>query len=164
MNHPSFGELDRTGTRDVNVVWERELEVDGEPVDAHLWIAGDAEPDAARLDAFAALLGRLDALDAAARESLRETLAQDDEFVRFHVEQGVEVEGVTVPPDEDTPLTEASRDAFVDALRLQTVGLWHDATALPVVLDYMLDPERSDEILAVKLEADGRVGAIDWES
>ena len=54
--------------------------------------------------------------------------------------------------------------AFVSAMRLTNIGLWFTVEGSPVVLDYRLDPEASDQILAVKCDAQGQVVSIDWES
>lgn len=55
-------------------------------------------------------------------------------------------------------------DTFVAAMALYRIGLWLSETSSPVVMDYMIDKEHSDEILALKLTANGQMISIDWES
>ena len=54
-------------------------------------------------------------------------------------------------------------------MQLTNIGLWasnpnDDDEAEPIVMDYNIDPERSDQILAVKLDLGGKIIGIDWES
>ena len=53
-------------------------------------------------------------------------------------------------------------------MTLHSIGLWHqdpfDEGSGPLVLDYMIDPDNSDEILAVSVAADGEITEINWES
>jgi len=43
-------------------------------------------------------------------------------------------------------------------------GMWLDDPQAPVVMGYMIDQENSDEILAVRLAANGQFIFVDWES
>ena len=53
---------------------------------------------------------------------------------------------------------------FVAALQLSNISLWCSHDDGPVVLDYRLDPEGNDQILAVKCDAQGNITEIVWES
>ena len=74
--------------------------------------------------------------------------------MNFHI---TEIEDADYP---DNP------EEFARAMRLESISLWTEE--LPdcdsIVMDYMIDREKSDEILAVKLFADGGICGIDWES
>lgn len=52
---------------------------------------------------------------------------------------------------------------FKKAIKVSNIGLWIDGENL-IILDYMIAPEDSDEILAVKFNEDLEIVAIDWES
>ena len=52
-------------------------------------------------------------------------------------------------------------------MKVETIELWYsvyEGSAGEVVIDYMIRPEESDEILAVKYDLNGEILAIDWES
>ena len=53
---------------------------------------------------------------------------------------------------------------FVTALRIENISLWCSHDDAPLVLDYRIDPQGSDQILAVKCDAQGQILEIDWES
>ena len=145
LNHPYFGLLDSDALADeVDVLWERGVDVNGHSVSAQLWAAAEAELDASKLDQRA-------------RAALQDYLADDDSYLTHHRE---EMDGGDELPD--TPA------AFVAAMTLHSIGLWHqdpfDEGSGPLVLDYMIDPDNSDEILAVSVAADGEITGINWES
>jgi len=50
-------------------------------------------------------------------------------------------------------------------MQLTNIGLWAETEPDgQVVLDYQIDPKHSDQILAVKLTANGALVSVDWES
>ena len=52
-------------------------------------------------------------------------------------------------------------------MQIKSIGLWYsiyDGAIGEVIIDYMIRPEESDEILAVKYNLDGEIVAINWES
>ena len=52
-------------------------------------------------------------------------------------------------------------------MQIKTIGLWYsiyEASTGEVIIDYMIRPEESDEILAVKYDLNEEILAIDWES
>lgn len=161
--HPFFGELVTDALSGQAVIWADDYVVDGRGFEVALWASGESALDRRLLDGLAAFLQDLPASDAKARVALTAHLEEDRTFVEHHLERM-----------QDSPVIErlsAGREAsevpvaaFVSALCLENIGLWLDASAAPVVMDYMLDPEESDEILAVKTSLDGTVLAIDWES
>ena len=57
--------------------------------------------------------------------------------------------------------------AFADTMTLYGIALWHQdpfGEGDALVLDYMIDPERSDQILAVSCTAAGDITGVNWES
>ena len=56
-----------------------------------------------------------------------------------------------------------SVDDFVKAMVLTHVGLQTDEQP-SLVMDYYIDPEHSGEILAVNLDLNGKLNAVDWDS
>ena len=159
MQHHYFGELDTDDIEGRDVIWEDERQLNAQTFEICLWADAGQQLDTLQLDAFAALLQDLPALDAQARSHLLAELQTDDEFMRHHLE---EVENfprlAELAPDGDM----AAPD-FVRAMVLVNIGLWADEPA-SVVMDYQIDPEHSDQILAVKLTAQGELTAVHWES
>ena len=157
LNHPYFGGLDTDALEDeVDVLWENETDLNGQPIRTNLWAAAQAEPDAAEPDQFAERLQNLAELDSRARAALQAYLEKDNIYITFHRE---EMEGGDALPD--TPA------AFVAAMTLHSIALWHQdpyEEGSPLVPDYMTDPDNSDEILAVSVAADGEIQEISWES
>ena len=162
MNHPCFGELNTHYIKkSPDVIWERELNLNGQIIEAVLWANQDQILDAAQIDAFAAMTQDLSGLDAHARAHLLATLEADDEFIAYHTDEVENFPGVAaIAPDG-----EVMPDVFMQAMKLTNIGLW--AEAVPdglVILDYQIDPEHSDQILAVKITDQGKLVAVDWES
>lgn len=179
--HPWFGALDSRVGQDADVCWEQTLNVNGAPVQVQLWVAHGTRFDPARLDAFAALLHDADRLDAHARQHLRDDATQLPGYIEFHVTQQRHSPVLAALTENGAHPTVAPA-AFVQAMRLHAIALWYGSEAspyqmpfiidgeprlepsAPMVMDYMIDPAHSDEILAVKLSLDGVVTDIAWES
>ncbi|MFF2951629.1 DUF2004 domain-containing protein [Kitasatospora sp. NPDC057965] len=165
IEHAHFGRLETGALRETDVVWRNTLQLGDDGVDVLLWAGPSSEPSAGELDGLAARLTHLPALDAAARAALRTHLREDRSFIDFHVEEldGGETVGRLVRAAEGG---EVGADAFVAAMRLSGVGLWlgdlSDRSA--VVLDYVFEPDLSDQILAVRTTPQGAVTAVGWES
>lgn len=52
-------------------------------------------------------------------------------------------------------------------MKVETIELWYticERSIGEVIVNYMIRPEESDEILAVNFSLDGEIVAIDWES
>ena len=89
-------------------------------------------------------------------------MAEDGEYIAVHAEEIKDAEYPQEPA------------AFAQAMRLTNIGLWASdpdeddedggGQAEPIVMDYNIDPERSDQLLAVKFDLDGKITGIDWES
>ena len=168
LHHPYFGTLNSDTLEDIDVIWETTL---GEPqTHSQLWAAPEQRLDTAELDAFAALLQNLPTLDKRARAALCDDLANDGSFLEYFsaaeaLEYDVEELRWLKPLLNDIP-------AFVAALQLTAIGLWtrdtmqemEEEPATPLVLDYKIAPEHTDQILAVKCDLQGNIISIDWES
>ena len=159
MQHAYFGELDTSDQDGRDVVWEAERTLGDQTIEVLLWADADQALNEADLDAFATLVQDLPALDTKARGFLQAELAQDDSFIRHHTDEVADVPALAAV----APTGEITVADFVRAMRLITIGLWTDQPP-SIVLDYQIDPEHSDQILAVKLDAQGALTAVDWES
>ena len=93
-------------------------------------------------------------MDEKARKALKAYLEEEPEYLNFHAE---ELENIPENVDD-----------FVTEMKVESIGLWYsideEEEGVDVVVDYMIRPEESDEILAVKFSLDGEIVAIDWES
>ena len=170
IDHPYFGALDSGALTETDVCWEGEAPLDGQPpAEVWLWVQPGLPFDAKRLDFFAALLQALPAHDQRARGQLVQYLQDAPEYLRFHLEELADTP-VLDKLTHNSVRSEVPVQDFVAAMQLKNIGLWlenvneDDAPSTSVVMDYMIDPEHSDEILAVKLGLDGEVMSIDWES
>ena len=163
MEHPYFGRLDERALDAHDVIWEARLRVGAAITEVQLWVGPRTAPDAGVLDAFAARLAAADVLDVHARAALRATLQNERDYIDNHLDDPCD-SAVIVALVDAAGGDEVSVDAFVAAMSLCGVGLWAGEHDAPIVLDYMIDPEASDEILAVKMSLDGTVMSVDWES
>ena len=170
LNHPFFGSLDTDSMKDIDVIWEASLEFQNHPVEATLWAEPGQHLETTRLNAFAELVLDLATLDAHARKALVEHLQQDRTFIDYYTDalddaaEGLDSAQALRDQAEKHGQENISAADFVAALQLKDLGLWCTQQGSPVVLDYRLDPDASDQILAVKCDALGRVITIDWES
>lgn len=165
IEHACFGRVDTSALDGAEVVWESTARLGDGEVEVQLWAGPSSEPDAEELDACAACVTDLPALDTAARTALRRYLHEDRSFIDFHVEELEDSETVARLV-RDSAGEAVGVDSFVAAMRLSGVGLWLSGLSdgPPVVLDYTFDPDLSDQILAVKSTRDGTVVSVDWES
>ncbi|MEU6015410.1 DUF2004 domain-containing protein [Streptomyces sp. NPDC047515] len=165
MDHAYFGRVETSALDGPDVVWESTSRLGGDEVEVQLWAGPSSELDAEELDAFAACLTGLSALDTAARTALRTCLHEDRYFIDHHVEELEDSETV-VRLVRDAADEAVGADAFAAAMCLSSVGLWLSdlSDGPPVILDYIFDPDLSDQILAVKLTRDGTVVSVDRES
>lgn len=162
IEHPFFGTLGPLPEVD-DVIWEQDIDLgDGKTCDACLWASNRYALEPAALDAYARLLQDLPTLDATARRALCAYLHED----RFYIEDFVEnVEESDVLAQLGDDPARVCPEVFVAQMQLHHIGLWpHTEYDTPVVLDYMIDAEASDQILAVKMDLAGQVLDVVWES
>ncbi|WP_194891729.1 DUF2004 domain-containing protein [Catenulispora pinisilvae] len=134
-----------------------------------LWLSIFAEVAANEdlLIGVAPVLDAFPAVETAARAALVDELctgSQVREFIEFHVEElGLPVMGEILAAFTNGAM---SADALVAALAVESL-VFHvtDEGQLAYWMDFVVDAGRSDEVLAVRFDADSVfTGVIDWES
>ena len=153
INHEFFGELDLNGLDDgigfsngVVVLWEEE--VNG--INTTLWYDKSIKITTEMLDVFSNFLTNFDNNDEIARKALEAYLLEDSEYIDFHRE------------DIELDLPEDVKE-FVQCMKVTNIGFWADGENV-IIVDYMISPEESDEILAVKFNSNFEIMDIAWES
>ena len=154
INHGFFGELDlKNGlddgfgfSDDVIVLWEEE--VNG--INTTLWYAKSIKITTEILDVFSNFLTNFGNNDEIARKALEAYLLEDSEYIDFHRE------------DIELDLPEDVKE-FVQCMKVTNIGIWADGENV-IIVDYMISPEESDEILAVKFNSNFEIMDIAWES
>jgi len=159
INHGFFGELDlKNGlddgfgfSDDVIVLWEEE--VNG--INTTLWYAKSIKITTEMLDVFSNFLTNFGNNDEIARKALEAYLLEDSEYIDFHREE-IELD---LPEDVKE---------FVQCMKVTNIGFWvggEDGDGEDIIIvDYMISPEESDEILAVKFNSNFEIMDIAWES
>ncbi|WP_253677870.1 DUF2004 domain-containing protein [Treponema sp. OMZ 788] len=133
-------------SNDVIVLWEEEIN----EINTTLWYGKGSPITTELLDAFAKFVTDFKDNDKKARLALEEYLSEDDEYIVFHREE-IELD---VPEDVKE---------FTKEMKVTNIGLWIDGEN-SIIVDYMIDPEESDEILAVKFDSNLEFVDIAWES
>ena len=153
MNHEFFGELDLNGLNDglgfsdgVVVLWEKE--VNG--INTTLWYVKLSKITTEMLDVYSNFLTNFGNNDEIARKALEAYLLEDSEYIDFHRE------------DIELDLPEDVKE-FVQCMKVTNIGIWVDGENI-IIVDYMISPEESDEILAVKFNSNFEIMDIAWES
>ena len=153
INHEFFGELDLNGLDDgigfsngVVVLWEEE--VNG--INTTLWYDKSIKITTEMLDVFSNFLTNFDNNDEIARKALEAYLLEDSEYIDFHRE------------DIELDLPEDVKE-FVQCMKVTNIGIWADGENV-IIVDYMISPKESDEILAVKFNSNLEIMDIAWES
>lgn len=153
LKHAYFGELNTEGLDDYDVLWEEEIPYKNNAIRTTFWFCGEDDLSSERLNSFENFLKGFDKIDEKSRKALKNYLEEDAEYLNFHVE---ELENIPKNIDD-----------FVAEMQIKSIGLWYsiyEGSIGEVIIDYMIRPEESDEILAVKYNLDGEIVAIDWES
>ena len=153
LKHPFFGELNTEGLDDYDVLWEEEIPYKNNAIRTTFWFCGEDVLSSERLNSFEKFLKEFDKIDEKSRNALKNYLEEDAEYLNFHVE---ELENIPKNIDD-----------FVAEMQIKSIGLWYsiyEGSIGEVIIDYMIRPEESDEILAVKYNLDGEIVAINWES
>ena len=153
LKHAYFGELNTEGLDDYDILWKENIPYKNESVRVKFWFCGKDDLSSEKLDLFEKFLKDFDAVDEKARKALKAYLEEEPEYLDFHAE---ELENIPENVDD-----------FVAEMQIETIGLWYsteEEDGVDVMVDYMIRPEESDEILAVKYDLNGEIRAIDWES
>ena len=153
LEHPYFGKLNTEGLDDYDILWEENIPYKNETVSVGFWFCGKDNLSIERLDSFEKFLKDFDVVDEKARKALKTYLKEEPEYMNFHVE---ELENIPENVDD-----------FVTEMQIETIGLWYsteEEDGVDVMVDYMIRPEESDQILVVNFSLDGKIVAIYWES
>ena len=153
IKHAYFGELNTEELDGYDVLWEENIPYKNGNIIVFFWFCGKDDLSLERLDSFEKFLKDFDAVDEKARKALKAYLEEEPEYLNFHAE---ELENIPENVDD-----------FVAEMQIETIGLWYsiyEASTGEVIIDYMIRPEESDEILAVKYDLNEEILAIDWES
>lgn len=145
INHTYFGTLNFDIQENVGYIWEGEIN----HIDVALWYDQSVAPKEQTLDIFADFLNNIEKYKKKAMSALVDYLKEDDEYITFHIEE-LEI---------DFPKN--AKD-FVQEMTLTHIGLWMDNES--IIMDFMISPEESDEILAVTFDKTSEITDIAWES
>ena len=151
--HAYFGELNTEGLDDYDILWKGNIPYKNGSVRVKFWFCGKDDLSVERLDSFEKFLKGFDAVDEKSRKALKAYLEEEPEYLDFHAE---ELENIPENVDD-----------FVTEMQIKSIGLWYsiyEGSIGEVIIDYMIRPEETDEILAVKYHLNGEILAIDWES
>lgn len=154
ITHEFFGELDLVKGfndeidfgDDTIVLWEEEVN----DINTTLWYDKSTTITIEILDCFAKFLSDFRQNDEKARKSLELYLSEDNTYITCHKEE-LELD---LPEDVKQ---------FVQYMKVTNIGLWV-VDENYVIVDYMIAPEESDEILAVKFNKNYEPVDISWES
>ena len=149
LEHPYFGKLNTEGLDDYDILWEENIPYKNGTVSVGFWFCGKDDLSIERLDLFEKFLKEFDTIEEKARKALKVYIEENFKYFSFYVEK---LENI---PD------------FVAGMQIKSVGLWYsiyEGSIGEVIIDYMIRPEESDEILAVKYDLNEEILAIDWES
>lgn len=169
ITHSYFGLLDGDALKEIDVIWEKSFALNDETFEVMLWAGSyaNAEHQINLLDAFEAFLQQLPAMDLLARQQLKHYLTENSDIIDFHIEEIPKDSDVLSQLVADANGGSISASAFVDKMKLDGVGLWLKQIGFenaPIIMDYVFDPENSDQILAVKFTPDRQLARISWES
>ena len=151
VNHEFFGEIDTEKgvdeqfSDDVRVLWEEEYN----GIMTTLWYESGCEFKVEDLDTFAEFLLNSENYFEKAKEALEYYLKEDDEYIVFHKEE--------LELDISDEICE-----FVEQMKIEAIWLWAGENFISI--DFMINPEESDQILCVKFNDGLEVESIDWES
>ena len=148
IEHQYFGQLNFATVDNTDVIWEKEIH----GVNAWLWFDKNVEPSIGILDLYAQFLENIEGKIQEAQKALAAYLQNDRWYIDFHIE---ECELEDLPRD----ITE-----FVTKMTITNVGLWIVDEEPHITMDFMIAPDKSDEILCVNFGEDAKIISIDWES
>lgn len=184
ISHPYFGEIFiNPDNHSIDVCWEETVRIHKESdtkTEVWLWACSNHDLTTTLLDKFAFFCTHLAKFDEQSRQALINYLREDDTYITEHLKAFNEAsnDAKVSPPlfaiYSNPPITP---EKFVAQMQLTSIGLWaspnhievqdieaQDTSNTPIIMDYMIDSEFSDQILAIKLSIEGEVMHIDWES
>lgn len=170
ITHPCFKDIKcptENDSNDISVCWEQQRCLNGDTFNICIWASDVHALTPKILDTFAHRYCQdLYWLDHICRQYMLEALQQDDAYMRENLgEIQMQVQSPKLQHLIDTHATIAQ---FVQEMNLTNIALWVDGEpTIPcpfVSVDYMIDPEYSDEILCVRLDLERRLIHVAHES
>lgn len=152
LHHAFFGTLDLEKglddyhVNDTIVLWEADIN----GINTTLWYDKGTALSEAILSTFAHFLNDFENYHQKSIKALETYLIEDDEYIVFH-EDEVALDVPKAPED------------FAQMMTVTNIGLWLEGD-MGIVVDYMIAPEESDEILAVNFNQALEIDYIAWES
>ena len=149
LEHPYFGKLNTEGLDDYDILWEENIPYKNGTVSVGFWFCGKDDLSIERLDSFEKFLKDFDTIEEKVHKALKVYIEENFKYFSFYVEK---LENI---PD------------FIAGMQIKSVGLWYsicERSIGEVIVNYMIRPEETDEILAVKYDLNEEILAIDWES
>lgn len=164
LTHSYFGLLHGEKVDPYGVLWKGAVNVNANSVKVELKCTPDAVLDSERLDAFASILNDITTIDVRARTQLRAYLMKDPQYIEYHIEEIPEVPTIARLVKHAREPGVSIIPAFVCAMQLRYINLRYNVKGAPIMLDYSIDPEESDQILAVEFRLNGDAYDVKWES
>lgn len=146
--------------------WEFELPRQGEPIRLDFNVDGsELTPQA--FNSVKQFVEQADAYDTTARKAIRADFDADSEsssaeYLRHHIEEFSAAERQKYFGAQD--LNVLGVEHLLKGLRLQRIGLYPGSDSYVAVLDYSVDPDATQYILAVEFDASGKVYGISMDS
>jgi hypothetical protein len=157
IEHDFFGLLE--SGPDGSIFWSENVELGDQSVTVDLTAPDQDDVSEAALDVAAALVSSLEVIDRTARNAMVSELDDRTSEVTEYILQQQEVLG----EDLEDLLVDISGDVHIDIIRsLQFMSMTILADELGgsdpfAVLEYALDPDATDDVLLVNLDAEGAV-------
>lgn len=161
LSHAYFGDIDI----DDLCIWEDEItlsDIKDNPIELLLWVDDESlVPTPEFLDKSAHHFKHIEALHQKAISELTRYLSADGTFMDYYADNVNEYDLPLLTKLIDN--NELTTNNFVKLLKLQTVASWYGNQS-QIIMDYMIDPEQCDQLLAVKFNLEGHFLEISWES
>jgi hypothetical protein len=157
IEHDFFGLLE--SGPDGSIFWSENVELGDQSVTVDLTAPDQDDVSEAALDIAAALVSSLEVIDRTARNAMVSELDDRTSEVTEYILQQQELLG----DDLEDLLVDISGDIHIDIIRsLQFMSMTILADELGgsdpfAVLEYALDPDATDDVLLVNLDAEGAV-------
>jgi hypothetical protein len=157
IEHDFFGLLE--SGPDGSIFWSENVELGDQSVTVDLTAPDQDDVSQAALDVAAALVSSLEVIDRTARNAMVSELDDRTSEVTEYILQQQELLG----EDLEDLLVDISGDVHIDIIRsLQFMSMTILADELGgsdpfAVLEYALDPDATDDVLLVNLDAEGAV-------
>ncbi len=160
IEHDYFGLLE--SGPDGSIFWSENVELGDQIVTVDLTAPDQDDVSEAALDVAARLISSLEAIDRSARNAMVSELGdRTSEVIEYILQQQEQLGG-----ELEEMLVDISGDVHIDVIRsLQLMSMTILADELGgtdpfAVLEYALDPDATDDVLLVNLDAGGDVMSV----